>query len=241
MDFIKKYVSNEPADLNSPEAIEFNKSILLFPEEAVYIYSLSSRKLIFAKGWEAVLGYPDEEMNLKLVFSTTSEKYIQFALEINNKSLQFLDDQRDNLEQYCLLMELEKIHKNGSLVPMIVKIAVLDSIDNKVNNVIGRFQVNRSIKLGNVMKYAAYGPEKSKFEETLNKLLFHHYAISQKELEAISLVSEGYTFKEIAYKFGISHSAVEKRILPLYKKFNVKSMAHLIRFCFENQLLPLSK
>ena len=88
------------------------------------------------------------------------------------------------------------------------------------------------------MRYAAYGPEKDAFEEELNKELFHYYAISQKEKEALALVAQGRSFKEIAMEFNVSQSAIEKRIIPLYKRFDVKSLTHLVTFAYENHILP---
>jgi DNA-binding NarL/FixJ family response regulator len=88
------------------------------------------------------------------------------------------------------------------------------------------------------MRYAAYGPEKSEFEEELNKELFKHFAISRKEKEALSLIAKGYSDKEIANHFKVSTSAIEKRIIPLFKRFDVKSRTHLITFAYENHILP---
>ena len=87
------------------------------------------------------------------------------------------------------------------------------------------------------MQFAAYGPEKNGFEETLSKELFNHHAISRKEKEALTLAAEVYAFKEIADMLEISRSAVEKRIIPLYKRFKVRSLTHLISYAYENHIL----
>ena len=87
------------------------------------------------------------------------------------------------------------------------------------------------------MQYAAFGPGTSGFEETLNEQLFHELRISRKEKEALKLASEGFAFKEIAAKLKVSQSAIEKRLIPLYKRFNVKSLPHLISFAYHNQIL----
>ncbi|HEX8675853.1 MAG TPA: LuxR C-terminal-related transcriptional regulator, partial [Segetibacter sp.] len=123
--------------------------------------------------------------------------------------------------------------------PLIVKVGVFKSENGMMTEIIGRYQINHSIQFGKVMRYAVYGPETSEFEEELNKQLFQHYAISTKEKEALSLVAKGYSFKEIADHFRVSQSAIEKRIIPLYKRFGVKSLTHLISFAYENHILPV--
>ena len=103
-------------------------------------------------------------------------------------------------------------------IPLIAKIGVFSSENGRVKETIGRFTVNRSLNFGKVMRYEAYGPEKTEFEDELNKLLFKYCAVSKKEKEALSLVAKGYSFKQIASYYKVSQSAIEKRIIPLYKK-----------------------
>lgn len=71
-----------------------------------------------------------------------------------------------------------------------------------------------------------------------DKSLFKHYALSGKEKQALDLVAVGFSFKEIASEFQVSQSAIEKRIIPLYKRFDVKSLTHLVSFAYDNHILP---
>jgi DNA-binding CsgD family transcriptional regulator len=68
--------------------------------------------------------------------------------------------------------------------------------------------------------------------------LFYKNAISNKEKNALALIAKGYSLKEVADMLNLSQSAVEKRIIPLYKRFDVKSMPHLVSFAYENHILP---
>jgi DNA-binding CsgD family transcriptional regulator len=97
--------------------------------------------------------------------------------------------------------------------------------------------VDYGLKFGKVMRYAAYGPEKDAFETDLNESLFYPYHISHKEMEALRLLADGYAYKEMAEKLEVTQSAIEKRIRPLFQRFNVKNNAHLIAFAFQNNLL----
>jgi DNA-binding CsgD family transcriptional regulator len=237
-DYTRSFVTAIPADLTSQEAKLFKKTIPRFPDEAVYIYSFKEQRMIYADGWEEILGYKNEEINMLTIISITSPEYAPFSHELNDKALMFIQNKTEALEEYSFTIELKKIHKNGSAVPLITKVGVFSSEKGKVTAIIGRSQINYSIKLGKVMRYAAYGPDKSQFEEQLNKQLFHHYAISRKEKEALSLISSGYSFKEVANHFKVSQSAIEKRIIPLYKRFDVKGLNHLIAFAYDNHILP---
>ncbi|MFX1704839.1 LuxR C-terminal-related transcriptional regulator [Chitinophaga sp. CC14] len=236
--YSKGFITDVPADLTSPEALHFKNTIRRFADEAIYIYSFKENKMLYADGWEELLGYADNEISMLTIVNITAPEYAPFSNELNDKALMFLHNKFIGDEPYSFTIELKKIHKNGTPVPLISKVGVFTTEQGKVTSIIGHSQKNESIKFGNVMRYAAYGPEKSEFEEELNKQLFRYYAISEKEKDALSLVAEGYSFKEIAARFGVSQSAIEKRILPMYKRFGVKSLTHLISFAFANHILP---
>jgi DNA-binding CsgD family transcriptional regulator len=236
-DYTKTFITDVPADLNCEKASYFRKTIPRFPDEAIYIYSFEEKRMIYADGWEEILGYKDDEISMLTIVSITSPEYAPFSNELNDKAIQFINSRSEELEKYSFTIELKKIHKNGRLVPLISKVGVFSSENGTVTAIIGRSQINRSINLGNVMRYEAYGPDKSDFEEELNKQLFNHYAISRKEKEALEMAARGYSFKEIAEYFNVSQSAIEKRIIPMYKRFNVKSLTHLISFAYDNHIL----
>jgi DNA-binding CsgD family transcriptional regulator len=184
------------------------------------------------------LGYADDEINMLTITNITTPEYAAFSSnELNDKALLFILSKQKNLKNIAFTIELKKMHKNGTQIPLISRVGVFSSENGKITEIIGRSQINRSIKFGSAMRYAAYGPDKTEFEEELNKILFQYSAISIKEKEALELVSKGFSYKEIADQFNVTQSAIEKRI-PLYKRFDVKALAHLIRFAYENHISP---
>lgn len=231
-------ISDQPADTHSPAYQHFKQSIPLFADEAIYVYSFKENKLVFTHGWKQVLGYADHEITLPIIVTQTDPMHAAAAYEINDKAVAFILSKRERLEEYSFVFDVRKIHKDGRLIPTTVRVGVLSTENGHVKEAIGRFQVNRNLRFGKVLRYAAYGPEKNLYEEELNKSLFEHFVISEKEKEAVQLVANGYSFKQIADKLGVSQSAIEKRIIPLYKRFGVKSLPHLISFAYENFILP---
>ena len=235
--FSKSLITDAVLDVNSKEYDAFKKIIKNYKNQAVYIYSFKEDKMLYASGWFDLLGYKDEEMNMLLYVNLTSKKYSQFSTELNDKALLFLSEKTDNLEHYSFTLELEKVHKNGSHIPIFSRVSVFKANNGIVEQIIGISEAVNSLRLGDIMQYAAYGPDKSNFEETLNKDLFNHFAISRKEKEALQFASEGFCFKEIAHKLNVSNSAIEKRIIPLYKRFKVNSLTHLVSFAYRNNIL----
>jgi DNA-binding CsgD family transcriptional regulator len=237
-DYTKRFVTDIPADLNDERAIHYKSTIPRFPDEAVYIFSFEQGKMIYADGWEEVLGYRDDEITMLKIVTSTTPEYASFSQEINDKGLMFLHQETEDLEKYSFIIEVKKIHKNGSHVPLIQRVGVFKAVNGKLTEIVGRFQINRRITLGKIMRFDIFGPKKEEFEDFLSKLLFQQFAISGKEKEALVLVAKGYAFKEIAFELNVSQSAIEKRIIPLYKRFGVKSLPQLISFAHENNILP---
>jgi DNA-binding CsgD family transcriptional regulator len=230
-------VTDIPADLNSEKAIFYKKTIHRFRDEAVYIYSFLENKMIYADGWENLLGYADSEITMLKIVTTTTPDFMPFSMELNDKALTYLNTKTADYNQYSFTIELKKLHKNGTEIPLITRVGGFAGQNGQLTEIIGRSQLSSNLKFGKVMKYELYGPDISGLEELLAKGLFNYLAISNKESEALEMVANGLTFKEIATQLGVSASAIEKRILPLYQRFGVKSLSHLISFAHQNNLL----
>jgi DNA-binding CsgD family transcriptional regulator len=236
--YSKSHVTCVPINGDASMQQHFKETILRFPEEGVYIYSFKEGRMLYADGWEDVLGYKNEEVTMLLLMEATVPEFAPFSNELNDKALYFIQQKRENLEAYSFSIELKKFHKDGSQVPLIARVGVFSSEHGQVTAIIGRYQINRSLTFGKVMRYAAFGPDKDEFEEVLNRTLFSTFIISRKEKEALAMVARGMSFKEIAYELQVSHSAIEKRIIPMYKRFDVKSLTHLVSFAYDNKILP---
>ena len=235
--FSRSQISDTPANTSSEEYRELDKTILRFSGQAVYVYSFSQHRMLYATGWDDLLGYDNQEINMLHLVNITTPDYKRFSNDINDKALLFLGTKTKKLREYSFTLETKKIHKNGEHIPLIWRVNVHTVKEGRVDQIIGIAERINSIKFGSIMQYSAYGPDTSNFEEMLNKELFSYWAISRKEKEALLLASTGLTFKEIADKLGVSVSAIEKRIIPLYKKFRVKSLPHLVSFAHENNIL----
>lgn len=235
--YTRERISDIPFDINDPVYKEYKEKVPQFIGQAVYIYSFEKQRMLYAFGWEDLLGYKDEEITLLKIVSSTSKRHFNFSNELNDKALQFLKNIDKDLDKYSFTLEVEKTHKNGDVIPLFSRVGIYKSDKGNILELIGISERIHSRKLGNIMQYAAFGPETSGFEDTLNGHLFNELGISRKEKEALVLASKGYAFKEIANKLNVSQSAIEKRIIPLYKRFGVKSLPHLISFAYDNHIL----
>ncbi len=234
-----QYITNEPIDKSDPRYMDYHRNIVKYPMEGVYIYSFTEGRMIYADGWEKIVGIPDEQISMHLIPKLTVPEFYPFVHEINDKALMFLHERNERLTEYSFQIEIKLMHSNGMKIPVSARVSVHSTNnDGSLASIMGRFQVDHSIRFGKVMRFWAYGPEKDIFENTLNDQLFYTNRISEKEMEVIRLIANGLTYKEISEHLYISISAVEKRIRTLFQRFELKNNAHLVGFAYENFLLP---
>lgn len=232
------YAPDPAVDPQAPQTRHFLQHINSYPDEAVYIFSLEERKLLYTDGFPAVLGFSNEEVTMRLILSLTVPQHASFVHDVQRKALQFIRAGHPDVEQYVFIIEMKKWHKLGFEVPLEIRMSVYESHQGVAKSIIGRVQLAPHLRFGQVVRYAVCGPDENLLEDALSETLFVKPAISAKEREALALVAKGAAFKEIAHRLGISHSAVEKRILPLYKRFQVRSLSHLVGYAYDNGILP---
>lgn len=232
-------IPENPVDMTTSAYKSYKEKIHNFKDQAVYIYSIKQNKLLFANGWLDVLGYKDEEITMQTIVLATIPHFLPFSLELGNKALEFISNETENLEDFSFTLQLKKKHKNGDEVPLLSRVGVYKADNGVVEEIISVTQIVSTLRFGKVMQYAAFGPPGiERFEDFLCSELFSYSVISSKEKEALMLSAQGKTYKEIAAILNVSQSAIEKRIFPLYKRFNVQSLPHLINFAHHNHILP---
>jgi len=64
--------------------------------------------------------------------------------------------------------------------------------------------------------------------------------LTQREKEIITLISQGFTHKEVANKLAISHKTVSCHRANIKRKLQVKSLAQLVRWAIRLDLISVS-
>jgi DNA-binding CsgD family transcriptional regulator len=237
--YSSNFITDIAFDPNDSDNLNISDRIIKFPVEGIYIYSFEKGKMLYADGWKDVVGYDNNEISMVRIVQLTAPQFKQFVNEVNDKALMFLHHRDEQLLEYFFKIEIKMLHKNGTEIPVIATVRVHDTFENgKLKSIMGRFQVDYGLRFGKIMRYSAFGPDKEVFEHSLNEKMLYQLRISEKEIAVIKLIASGLAYKEIAAKLDITHSAVEKRIRPLFKRFEVKNIAHLVSFAYENYLLP---
>jgi DNA-binding CsgD family transcriptional regulator len=235
--FTDKIISNNPPDLNS----DYNQAdtrLHRFPNEAIYIYSLDKQTMVYLSGWDELLGYKNHEITLSLLVSLNLPEYAEFCEEMNYRALTLAFSLHENFDQYCCLIETKKMNKRGEIIPLIENAGIYKTENGRITEIIARYQQIKISRLNNIRYFELYGPNREKMEDVFADVADNHQAVSGKEREVLVLAAKGLSLKEIADNLQLSHSAIEKRLISLYRRFELKSLTHLISFAYEKGILP---
>src|SRR6516162_1771592 len=64
--------------------------------------------------------------------------------------------------------------------------------------------------------------------------------LSQRQIDILSLIADGYTNEQLAHELGITYDGVRFHLKALYRKFGVSNRAHLMAIVLTNHLLSSS-
>lgn len=240
-DFHKQVFTKAIKNFSKEEKAAFTAQLNRLDEEALFIYSLKQKRMIFHDGWLNLLGLRKGEVNIFSLLDCIEPRFKEFVMAVTDNSLYYLSENRPNILDYSFSMEFQLIHQiSGEALPIRARIYSFEADQQGyLTSILARFELDKTISFDGKTKYTVYSPDKLRYIEGLDNRLFESHHITYKELEALRLLAKGYVIKQIANELDISNSAVEKRIYALYKRFDVKSHAHLISFCYQQLILPV--
>lgn len=63
-------------------------------------------------------------------------------------------------------------------------------------------------------------------------------SLSQRQMEILSLLAEGFTYDQISNRIGFSHSTVRMELMHIYRAFGVNSRTQAVQWAKEHELIP---
>jgi DNA-binding CsgD family transcriptional regulator len=236
--YSRQFISDVPADFSTKAYKQYAQNLYTYPLEAIYIYSFEESKMIYVKGWEEIIGIPDNEISMLKIVELTAPVFKPFVFEMNDKALHFLHSRNEKLLEYSFTIEIKLHTPSGKEVPVCARVGVHDiTAKGTLKSIIGRFQVDYKLRFGKIMRFATYGPEREVFEKSLNDKLFSPYRISDFELTILLALSEGLNRDEIASKCNCTEEEAAAILNNLKIRFNQRNDLALIRFAYEHFLI----
>lgn len=200
---------------------------LIFAHEAYYLYNFEQDQVVGCGGWLNLIGVPDAEITVPYVMAATAARHKRQSNELNAKAIQHISNLPINERKGgCLTMYLNKLHKNGTEIPVRCTVGVVDSSLAGESIILGRFSRLYIDPELNNFRYEIVSNQAQQFLHLLNNQLFP--ALNERQVLLLKLLQQGFTYKQIAESVHKSRSAVEKQIYHLMHLFEVETLPELI-------------
>lgn len=232
--YITAFVTDLKPELSSEEAALLKTQIVVPPDEAAFVYCFERRKIIFATGFEALLGYPDEEMTLLHYMALTTPRYAGFMHELARESLDYvLNPHPKPKDACCLSIELYKYHQDGTEVPCSSSFELLECYGSTVKKTVARLRHLPDMVRGNVIRYTTYSKCVNELEQRLRYANLGQPFISYREMAQLQSISDR---MQPFTKVSMNEEETEL-VQVLCRRFGALEVKQLLAYAKQNQLI----
>ncbi len=204
-----------------------------FPGYFLYIYNYSEGRMAYTQGIQEVLGYPDHEMDLELLFQTVHPDDAPIMAQLNQCALDAMNKIRNpaNLHDLCLSVDYRIRKADGQYIKVYDQTSVfeVDEATGKVHSTFSLCKDISAIKSANTIGWQAHGFEFLDFVPPVDSVNRVQYQPTSRELDVLKKIAQGQGSKAIAEDLCISPMTVATHRRNLLRRTGVRNTAELIR------------
>ena len=204
-----------------------------FPGYFLYVYNYSEGRMVYTHGIQEILGYPDHEMDLDLLFQTVHPDDALIMGQLNQCALDAMNKIRNpaNLYDLCLSVDYRIRKADGQYIKVYDQTSVfeVDEATGKVHSTFSLCKDISAIKSTNTIGWQAHGFEFLEFEPPEDSANRVQYQPTSRELDVLRKIAQGQGSKGIAEDLCISPMTVTTHRRNLLRRTGVRNTAELIR------------
>ncbi len=204
-----------------------------FPGHYLHIFNFSEGRVVYARGIEEVLGYPDEDFDLDLLFRIIHPEDASIVARLSECALEAMSKlcNPDSLQDLCLSLDYRLRKADGRYIRVLDQTSVfeLDGATGTVHSAFSLCKDISGIKTSNTIGWQAHGFEFFNFQVPEGKAGQVVYRPTRRELEVLRKIAEGKGSRKIADELCISPLTVVTHRRNLLHRTGLKNVAQLIR------------
>ena len=208
-----------------------------FPGYFLYIYNYSEGRVVYSHGFQEILGYPDDEMDIEHMFRILHPDDAPVVARLNQCALEAMSKIRNpaNLHDLCLSVDYRMRKADGQYIRVFDQTAVfeVDGPSGKVHSTFSLCKDISAIKSINTIGWQAHGFEFLDFEPPEGSANRVHYRPTNREMDVLKKIAEGQGTKAIADDLYISPMTVATHRRNLLQRTGMKNTAELVKHASE--------
>ncbi len=207
--------------------------IPMFPGQFVYVVNYTSGAVVYAKGFERVLGYPDDQVDLPLIIGCwhpDDAPIMAHITEVVTRNMMKIQPPIKPFEA-TLLVDYRMRKANGSYIKVLRHTSVFEvnETNHKAFSTFSMCQDISTITSSNAIGWQVAGDGMEKLDlHELRREPRLQYRPSAREMDILRKLAEGKSSKQIAAELGISDLTVSTHRRNLLVRTGLKNTAELI-------------
>lgn len=208
------------------------------PGECSYIIDYKSKRLLFKKGFEQLLGYTDAEVDFDFVFQGYHHEDAVIVSQLIKAVLASAVNSFAADPDIQLSMTYRRKRKDGSFIHILSQSIVYEMDDN--GNLLKSFTRLTDISYLNISTPVSWTVRSNNIDDELiqrkiSKVFENPF--TNREIEVIKEIQIGGSNREIADRLFVSHHTIATHRKNILRKSNCHGIVELLLFCQQFNIL----
>lgn len=203
-----------------------------FPGHFLYVYNFSEGRITYARGFEGVLGYRDQDVDVNLVFGVLHPEDAPIVARLNQCIIEAMTKVRnpENLMELSLSVDHRMRKADGSYAKILRQTAVfeVDKISGKVHSTFSLCKDISTIKSSATIGWQVTGFDMIPFEALEHEPNRVQYRPTPREMDVVRKLAEGKSSKLVSEDLGISVHTVNTHRRNLLERTGLGNTTELV-------------
>ena len=210
--------------------------------ECMYVIDFNQNALIYKKGFENVLGFKDEEINLAMLFDNYHPEDEETITRVIRESILYTIKDPTHGKDNILYLKYRRQRKDGSYATILSQSHIydMDSEGNRMKSITRLTDITFTNDFKNsAYSFQAHGLDKAAFDATIHEAYVNFF--TKREYDVIEEICKGATNREISEVLCISEHTVATHRKNILRKSKCHNVEELMLFCEANGILRYKK
>ena len=202
------------------------------PGECAYITDYKTKQLLFKKGFDALLGYKDEEVDFDFVFQGYHHEDAVMASQVIKAVIASAVNSVTSDPDLHLSMTYRRKRKDGSYIHVLSQSSVFE-LDTR-GNLLRSFTRLTDVSYLNISTPVSWSVRSNNIDEhfvqsKISKIFENPF--TKREIEVIKEIQIGGSNREIAERLHLSHHTIATHRKNILRKSNCHGILDLLIYC----------